>query len=93
MLKLTITKERFLEWYFNHGQDQEIEENANSVAKSIIEQLFKTGVGSITVNEIFDGCNLNAIKMYYTVEFDMQTELHDYPISDLNMPYEIKLVD
>lgn len=93
MKKLTITKGRFLDWYFNYGQDQENEELRINLANSIIDQMFKVGFGSMSVQELFDGCNQEAIRVYFTQEYDMQTDEFDIELSDLGIPYEISLVD
>lgn len=80
MKKLTITKKRFLEWYYQSGQDQENKELKEDLANSIIDQMFKTGVGSISVQELFDGCNEEAIRLSFTeqgTEDDYDTELSD----------------
>lgn len=80
MKKLTITKQRFLEWYFESGQDTENKELREDLAKYIIKQLFKTGLGTVSVEDLFDRCNQKAIRLSFTeqgTEDDYDTELGD----------------
>ena len=92
MVELTIKKERFLDWYFNYGQDQENEELRIDLANSIIDQMYKVGFGSYSVQEIFDKCNQDAIRVYFTCQYDMMTDDFDIELSDLNKKYSITLV-
>lgn len=92
-LVLTIKKSRFAEWYFNYGQDQENETTRLKLAESIIDQLIKTGVGSYSVDELFENCNQEAIRAYYTEEFDMRTDDFDLELSDLGFDYKVTLID
>jgi hypothetical protein len=91
--KLTITKQRFLDWYFDYGQDQENAQLRVDLATSIIDQMYKVGFGSYSVQELFDNCNQESIRAYFTVEYDMQTETHDDELSDLKLSYELTLID
>lgn len=91
--KLTITRERFLEWYYGYGQDQENTELQNDLAKSIIHQMYTVGFGSMSVQEIFDGCNQDSIRAYFTQEFDGQTDDYDIELSDLPFSYKLKLIN
>ena len=91
MLELTIKKERFLDWYFNYGQDQEKKELRIDLAKSIINQLYKGGVGSFSVSELFDNCNEGSIRAYFTEEYSMLTDTHDVELDDLGFDYTITL--
>lgn len=65
-LRLTIKKDRFFDWYFNYGQDQENQEVRMDLANSIIDQIIKVGHGSMSIQELFDGSNHEAIRAYYT---------------------------
>jgi hypothetical protein len=91
-LQLHITKDRFLDWYFEYGQDQEKTETRISLANSIISQMYGTGQGSYSVQELFDGCNQESIRAFFTQEFHMQTDDFDIELSDLGETYEINLV-
>lgn len=90
---LTITKGRFLDWYFNYGQDQENVELRVDLANSIIDQMYKVGFGSFSVAELFDGCNQESIRAYFTQEYDGMTDDYDKEISDLWEDFEITLID
>lgn len=93
MKQLTITKGRFLDWYFDYGQDQEAKELRIDLANSIIDQMYKVGFGSFSVVELFDGCNQESIRAYFTQEYDMQTDEFDVELSDLGIEYIITLID
>lgn len=79
-MELTITKTKFLEWYFESGQDQENEEIKTTLINEVINQLFKTGLAVISAHDLFDDCNQDAIRLSYTEqgnESDYDTELSD----------------
>ena len=87
-MKLTITKKRFLEWYFESGQDQENEELKLDLANYIIGQMYKFGIGSMSVEEIFNKCNKEAIRVSFTeqgTEDDYDTELSDLDSFDIEL--------
>jgi len=92
MRKFTITKGRFLDWYFNSGQDQEMKELRTELANSIINQMYSVGHGSMSVEELFDGCNQDAIRLGFTEQYNEDTDDPDVELLDLNTPYEIKLI-
>lgn len=91
MKKLTIKKEKFLDWYFN-GQDQEEIELRIDLANSIIDQMYKVGFSSFSVQELFDNCNKDSIRVYFTCQYYMMTDDFDIELSDLNENYSITLV-
>lgn len=92
-LVFTIKKDRFLDWYYNYGQDQENKELRLNLAESIIDQMSKVGFGSMSVQEIFDTCNQEAIRVFYTQEFAYRTDDFDIELSDLGVDYTIILID
>ena len=89
MNKLTITPERFLDWYYDYGQDSENNELREDLAKCIISQMRTTGFGSMSVNELFDNCNHDSIRYCFTRE--CQDENDDRELSELEN-YSIDLV-
>lgn len=91
MMIYTITVGSFLEWYYNYGQDQENTELRMKLAETMLDQLFKTGQASITAQEIFDGCNQEAIRVNYLEEFK-NTDI-DQELSDVLVNYEVKLIN
>ena len=91
--KLTITKKRFIEWYFNYGQDSENKELRIDLANSIIDQMLSVGFGSYSVNELFDKCNQDSIRLFYTEEYAYQTEDFDIELLDFDTHYELILID
>lgn len=92
MLELTIKKDRFLDWYFDYGQDQEKEELRIGLADSLIDQMYKVGFGSYSVQELFDNCNQDSIIAYFTCQYDMLTDDYDVELSDLKVDYSITLI-
>ena len=93
VVELTITKEDFLRWYFNYGQDTEIRDSRYDIGECIIGQLLKTGVGSISAQEIFDGCSHDSVRAYFTQEHYMLTDKYDVELSDLGIKYNLTLID
>lgn len=91
--KLTIKKQRFLDWYFYDGQDDENEELRYDLAKEIIDQLYKKDVATISIQKLFDNSNHDSIKAYFTEEFDQQTDEYDIELSELDFMYELTLID
>ena len=92
MKQLTIKKERFLDWYFSYGQEKENNELKIGLANSIIHQMYGHGFGSYSVQEIFDNCNQDTIRAFFTCQYDMLTDDFDVELSDLNTKYTIKLI-
>ena len=80
MTKLTITKNRFLNWYYESGQDQENDDLKKELAESLIHSMRQVGFASISVQELFDNCNQESIRLNFTEEGcknDYDTELSD----------------
>ena len=88
MKNFHITETDFLNWYFDDGQDQEIESLKEGLAALVINKLYKTGKAVVSVKNLFDEANKEAIKICYlqeykaneTIEFislDGETELQD----------------
>ena len=92
MKQLTIRKKRLLEWYFESGQDSENEELKLNLADIIVSQLFGLGKAVFTVEDIFEMCNKDAIRAYFTEEFAYQTDDYDVELSDLEFEYKIDLI-
>lgn len=93
MKNLTITKGRFLDWYFEQVYTEESTQLRLDLAESIIDQMYKVGFGSFSVAELFDNCNQESIRAYFTQEYDMQTDEFDIELSDLGFEYTITLID
>jgi len=63
-----ITVSQFLDWYFNTGSDQEIQETIFEIGRKIEEKLIDPefeGKATITAQELWDECNHDAIPHYY----------------------------
>jgi hypothetical protein len=87
-----ITKNNFLKWYFEDGQDSENEQTKEDLAELVIKKLFESDTCVIATQSIFNECNQSAIGIGYLEEFkdsDMYTELGDYMYPN----YELILID
>lgn len=98
-MKLTITKGNFLSWYLDSGQDQENEEIKKGILSTIIHQLTNVGHASISVNELFDNCTQESIRLSFINEFiqddiyqPLNRECSDIELGELNN-YELILID
>ena len=54
--------------------------------------MYSVGHGSMSVEEIFDGCNQDAIRIGFTEEYDEQRDEYEVELSDLGIPYTITLI-
>jgi len=86
---LRITKVRFLTFYFEYGQDSENEEIRLNLANRVINSLFKDGTSVVTVLDIFNECNHDAIRCGYIEGFDVDDERE---LGQLEYDYELELI-
>ena len=86
----TIQKTRFLEWYFESGQDQENEEIRKELGEKVVNSLFREGFSHIITRDIFDICNQEAIKTHFLEEFDEDSEKE---LGDLDDNCAVVLID
>lgn len=91
MKYLEITKDSFLEWYFNSGDDQMQIYMRNKVGESVIEALLKTGRVSFSVEQIFEEEDKNEIPLVYCEEYDLDV-FDDIYLGEIG-DYELKLID
>lgn len=81
MKNFTITKARFLEFFYDCGQDSEIESLKEDLAEKVIDNLKDFGVSTITVEDIFNGCNKESIQFCFLEQYkdldDVEGELSD----------------
>jgi hypothetical protein len=73
-IEYKITKNRFLDWYFESGQDSENEEIRNELAEKMINSLFKDNTFTLNTNDIFENCNKWAIRLCYIEGLDVYDE-------------------
>lgn len=86
-----ITKNNFLKWYFEDGQDSENYQTKQELAELVINRLFEYDICVINTQSIFNECNQDAIQISYLEEFkdlDIHTELGDYEPN-----FELILID
>lgn len=70
MATFTVKKQNFLEWYYNSDSDQEQEQNRISLGERVIEELMSSGKITITVEEIFEECELSCMPIHILEEFE-----------------------
>lgn len=100
MKHFTITRANFLDWYFNGSYDQDNEEIKLELAERVINLLYKSKKNAvITLNEIFDECNHDVIRLSELEEFnseDIDEELNrkysDIELGELNYEWTLKLI-
>lgn len=90
MIHLTITEGRFLEYYFEYGQDSELQELKLYLAEQAISGLYDSGQYCISVQQIFDWCNKDAIRAYFTEQLDDPEEF-DLELGQLKFGYTLRL--
>lgn len=78
--ELTITKENFLEWYFNYGSDQEINDMIESIGLQVRRDLKEYGRSTTSVESLFNSIDQGLIPYKFVEECDDKesyTELQD----------------
>jgi len=95
MKNLYITKQRFLEWYYEDGEGTtEYESLRLELAEKVIERLKEGNSATITTEEIFnDMCNQKAIRLYFCVGYDEDTDRNDFELQDCGFEYTLTLID
>jgi len=93
MKTFTIKKSRFVEWYFEDGQDSENLAIRENLVSQVIEDLAMHGKSTITVEDIFEDCNKGAIKIFYLEEFDPESDDDSTELMDLDYEYKLELID
>ena len=90
----TIKAEQFLEWYFNSGSDDEIEDAKITMGNRVIDSLIGIGQSNITIEDIFGEANLDTLRVSYLEEFsdDDDEELGDY-CEKLGISYNVTLIN
>ena len=54
--------------------------------------MYSVGYGSMSVEELFDECNQESIRIGFTEEYDEQRDEYEAELSDLGIPYKITLI-
>jgi hypothetical protein len=89
-IEYKITKNRFLDWYFESGQDSENEEIRNELTEKMINSLFKDNTFTLNTNDVFENCNKSAIRLCYIEGLDVYDERE---FSDLGKNTSLILID
>jgi hypothetical protein len=89
-IEYKITKNRFLDWYFESGQDSENEEIRNELTEKMINSLFRDNTFTLNTNDVFENCNKSAIRLCYIEGLDVYDERE---FSDLGKNTSLILID
>jgi hypothetical protein len=89
-IEYKITKNRFLDWYFESGQDSENEEIRNELTEKMINSLFKDNTFTLNTNDVFENCNKSAIRLCYIEGLDVYDERE---FSELGKNTSLILID
>jgi hypothetical protein len=90
MKTYTITKQNFLEWYFNTGADDEQESMRKDLGERVIESLINIGQSNIVIEEIFNECETSCIPLYLLEEFEKDEDYKE--VGDLEGIFNIELI-
>ena len=70
MKKYTVTKQNFLEWYFNTGADDEQQDARTEMGRRVIDCLLSGEDFHCSVENIFNNeADLNCMPIHYLEEF------------------------
>jgi hypothetical protein len=89
-IEYKITKSRFLDWYFESGQDSENEAIRNELAEAMINSLIKNNTFTLNTNDVFENCNKSAIRLCYIEGLDVYDERE---FSELGKNTSLILID
>lgn len=89
MKTYTITKQNFLEWYFNTGADDDQESMRTDLGDRVIERLLSGEDFFYSVEDAFNECEKSCIPIAYLEEFDDRELLE---VEDLKEECEIILI-
>lgn len=84
----TITKVNFIRWYFEHGEDGEIQEGFENFGKMVVSKLFDKEFNSDTlIQELWDNCNKELIFCCFLEEFtdDNHDLIEEYDIEKITL--------
>lgn len=90
MKTLHITKQNFLEWYFNTGADDEQESMRTDLGERLVEKLLSGEDFSYSVEDAFNECEVGCIPLAYLEEFDDRELLE---VGELKEEVNVILID
>lgn len=90
MKHFTITKDNFIQWYLIEEND-ETESIKEDLADRMIVHLRQYGAVMISVQDLFNECNKEGIRLRYLEQFDGSDT--DLQLEDIKGEWEVKLVD
>jgi hypothetical protein len=92
MKTYTITKQNFLEWFFNTGDLKSQKESRTDLGKRAIERLLRGEDFFYSVEDAFNECSIESIPIMFLEEFknDGYDELE---VGDLDYECEVTLID
>ena len=83
MRKLTITKENFLNWYFDNSEESD--SIKDDLSNKMLDALLNDGAFKITTEELFNECNQDVINLSYINERDELIEEFDLDDDDIEL--------
>lgn len=96
MKTYTITKQNFLNYYFNGGDNDEQEELRINLAEVVIRTLFDGETFNYSIEDTFDECEKSCIPLHLLEEFEKAgyiTLEEDYrEVGDLEGIFNIELI-
>lgn len=90
-MEYKIKRSRFVEWYFDSGQDSENLAIRESLAEQVIEDLRRNNQSLVTIKSIFDECNHEAVRLNFVEGFT--EEDYDREFSDLDGENSLILIE
>lgn len=90
-MEYKIKRSRFVEWYFDSGQDSENLAIRESLAEQVIEDLRRNNQSLVTIKNIFDECNHEAVRLNFVEGFT--EEDYDREFSDLDGENSLILIE
>jgi hypothetical protein len=86
-----ITKERFLNWFFNTGADQDQDKMRVDIGYTAVEHLLDRNSFTITTEDVFDGCELSCVPLRYCEENEHSDT--DLELGELEENWTLQLID
>lgn len=79
--KVEITRNKFIEWYFEYQTSEENQSILNSLKKDIVEKFKYRNIAEIDLYELFGNVNLNIIPLFFCKGYEKSNQ--DIKLLDL----------
>ena len=90
MKTYTITKENYINWFFNSGSDQEQEATRKDLGDRLVERLLSGEDFFYSVDDAFNEVDVEVIPLSYLEEFN---DDDDREVGDLEEIIDLILID